>query len=216
MARVISLLAAMLAVAMLQPRPAFAETYPARPIKIIAGTLAGGQSDRIARLVGQDLEKLWNVPIVIENRAGADGTIAGELVAHAPPDGYTLLLAGQSNLVLVTAQGRSLRYDAVKDFAPIGRVAGVPLVLAVNARLPATDIAQLIVLARVRPGALTYGSTGIQSRLAAELLKATEHLDILEIPCKGVPPAVADLLSGRIDLLFCDLSVAAPMPKPEP
>lgn len=186
-----------------------AQTYPARPVRIVAGTAAGGQSDRLARLVAQGLEKLWGEAVVVEARAGADGTIAADAVAHAPADGYTLLLAGQSNLALVAAQGRSLRYDPIADFTPIGRIARVPLVLAVSARVPATTLAQLIAVARVHPGALTYGSTGVQSRLAAELLKAAENLDIVEVPYKGLPPALTDLLAARIDMLFLDLSIAA-------
>lgn len=203
-------IAALLAFAMLPPQSSAAQGYPERPVRIAAGTAAGGQSDRLARLVAQGLEKLLRESVVVEARAGADGTIAAEAVAHAPADGYTLLLAGQSNLALVVAQERSLRYDPVADFAPIGRIARVPLVLAINPRVPATTVAELVSIAKAAPGTLTYGSTGIQSRLAAELFKAAEDLDIVEVPYKAVPAALTDLLAARIDMVFGDLSILAP------
>ena len=157
MQRVNMSIAALLAFAMLSPQVSAAQGYPERPVRIVAGTAAGGQSDRLARLVAQGLEKLWGESTVVEARAGADGTIAAEVVAHATADGYTLLLAGQSNLALVAADGRSLRYDPVADFAPIGRIARVPLVLAINASTRATTVAELITIAKAAPGALTYG-----------------------------------------------------------
>ena len=209
MYRLASLLLASLALASLWPRPALAETYPARPIKIVAGTLPGGQSDRLARLVGEPLAQLYGQPVVIENRAGADGTIAADAVAHAAPDGYTLLLAG-SNLALVAARPTTVAYDPVTAFAAVGRIAYVPLVLAINARMAAATLADLIAIAKSRTGHLTYASTGSQTRLAGELLKASAHVDIIEVPYKGAPPALADLLAERIDMMFVDLSIVLP------
>jgi tripartite-type tricarboxylate transporter receptor subunit TctC len=203
-------IAALLAFAMLPPQTSTAQGYPERPVRIVAGTAAGGQSDRLARLVAQGLEKLWSASIVVEARGGADGTMAAESVARAPADGYTLFMGGQSNLALVVAQGRSLRYDPVADFAPIGRIARVPLVLAINAGTRATTLAELISIAKAARGTLTYGSTGMQSRLAAELLKAAAGVDIVEIPYKGTSPALADLLAARIDMVFFDASIVAP------
>jgi tripartite-type tricarboxylate transporter receptor subunit TctC len=137
--------------------------------------------------------------------------IAAETVARATPDGYTLLIGGQSNLALAAVQGGShLRYDPVADFAPIGRVARVPIMLAVNSGVKATSLAQLVDQAKARPGALTYGSTGMLTRLGAELLKSAEGLEILEIPYKSQPSALADLFAGRIDMMFNDLSALVP------
>lgn len=203
-------IAAVGAFALLLAQQGHAQRYPERPVRIVAGTAAGGQSDRLARLVAKGLEKLWGDPIVVEARGGADGTIAAEAVAHAPADGYTLFMGGQSNLALVVAQGRSLRYDPVADFAPIGRIARVPLVLAVNAGNRATTLAELIAIAKAEPGVLTYGSTGMQSRLAAELLKAAAQVDIVEVPYKSSPAALTDLLAARIEMVFFDASVVAP------
>ena len=210
MRRLARLLVAGLCCGMVHAPAGAAEAYPAHPIKIVAGTAAGGQSDRLARLVGKHLGDLLGQPAAVDNRTGADGMIAAEYVAQAPADGYTLLVAGQSSLVLAAAQGRNLRYDAISDFAPIGRVAYVPLVLAVNASLPATTIEQLIATAKARPGALTYGTSGMVSRFATELLKASQQIDLLEIPYKSVPAAITDLLAGRIDMMFLDLSLVAP------
>lgn len=204
------LLLGWLSLGVLHAQSGTAETYPVRPIKIVAGTAAGGPSDRLARLVGKHLGDLLGQPVTIENRAGADGMIAAEYVAQAPADGYTLLIAGQSSLVLAAAQGRNLRYDSINDFAPIGRIARVPLVLAVNSSLSATTIDQLIAIAKARPGTLTYGSSGMVSRFATELLKASAQIDVLEIPYKSVPAAIVDLLAGRIDMMFLDLSLVAP------
>ncbi|HET7031735.1 MAG TPA: tripartite tricarboxylate transporter substrate binding protein [Casimicrobiaceae bacterium] len=198
--------ATLLAVALLHPSPGAAQTYPERPVRIIASTAAGGQSDRLARLVAEALERGWGQPVVVEARAGADGMIAAEYVARAPADGYTLLVGGQSNLALVAAQGRPIRYDPIVDFATIGRIARVPLVLAVSIRIPATTVTGLVSIAKAQPGTLSYASTGMQSRLAAELFKASEGLAIVEVPYKGLPAALADLLSARIDLGFFDAS----------
>ena len=211
MTRVTPLLVTLLGCALLQPDRGLAQSYPVRSVSIVSGTAAGGQSDRIARLVAQYLAELWRLPVVVENRAGADTTIAAESVAHATPDGYTLLIGGQSNLVLAAVQGGShMRYDPIADFAPIGRVARVPLVVAVNSSMKATTIAQLVDYAKAHPGAVTYASTGMVTRLGAELLKAAEGLDILEVPYKSQPSALADLLTGRIDMMFIDLSVVVP------
>jgi tripartite-type tricarboxylate transporter receptor subunit TctC len=202
--------AVLLALVLLHAHAGMAQGYPERPVKIVAITAVGGQSDRLARLVAEGLDRVWRERVVVEPRPGADGTIAAESVAHAQADGYTLLLGGQSNLALVAAQGRALRYDPIADFAPIGRIARVPLVLAISVGVPATTVGELVSVAKARPGTLSYASTGIQSRLAAELFKAAEGLDIVEVPYKGMPAALADLLAARIDMGFFDASAVAP------
>jgi tripartite-type tricarboxylate transporter receptor subunit TctC len=189
-----------------------AQVLPASSIRIIVGQTPGGQSDLLARLVGEHLSRLARQPVVIDNRAGAGGTIGADMVAQAPPDGSTLLFAGSSNLVLAAALGEPLRYDPTADFAPLGRVAHVPLVLVVHSKVEATTLAELIAVAKARPGALTYGSvgSGAMTRLAVELLKTSAGIDILEVPYRGVAPALADLLAGRIDMMFFDLALVAP------
>jgi tripartite-type tricarboxylate transporter receptor subunit TctC len=180
-------------------------------VRIVAGTAPAGRAIGSRGSSRKGLEKLWSASVVVEARGGADGTIAAESVARAPADGYTLFMGGQSNLALVVAQGRSLRYDPVADFAPIGRIArGAAGARRQRAAIGRTTLAELIAIAKAAPGTLTYGSTGMQSRLAAELLKAAAGVDIVEVPYKSSPAALADLLAARIEMVFFDASVVAP------
>ncbi len=211
--RLALILLALCGVTALSPQLGMSQPLPAKPIRIVVGQTPGGQSDLLARLVGQHLARLLEQPVVIENRAGAGGTIGAELVAQAPADGSTLLFAGSSNLVLAMAlAGPTLRYDSVTDFAPVGRVAHVPLGLFVSPGAGASTLDELIRTARARPGALTYGSvgSGAMTRLAVELLKSSAGIDILEVPYKGSAPALGDLLAGRIDMMFFDIALVAP------
>lgn len=203
---------AMGALALLASGSGTAQPYPERPVRMVVGNTPGGQSDLLARLIGEHLARHWGQPVVIDNHAGAGGTIGAGLVAGSNPDGYTLLLAGSSNLVLAKALGNDLRYDPTGDFAPIGRIAHVPLGLVVGPAVQATTVPQLIAIAKARPGELTYASvgSGAMTRLAAELLKASAQIDILEVPYRGTAPAVADLLAGRVDMMFFDMSIVAP------
>ena len=131
---------------------ASAPAYPSRPIRIITGQQAGTPSDVIARVLGEKLSELTGQPVVIENHPGAGGTIGAELAAKAAPDGYTLLLAGHSNLVLAMAAGTDQRYNAMRDFAPVGRIASVPFALAVNRKVPVNSVPELVAYARAHPG----------------------------------------------------------------
>jgi len=203
---------ALAAVASLFAQQGLAQALPANPIRIVVAQTPGGQSDLLARLVGEHLGKLVKQRVVIENRPGAGGTIGAEMVSQSQADGSTLLFAGSSNLVLAAAIGEPLRYDPTTDFAPLGRVAHVPLALAVNSKVAATTLTELITSAKARPGALTYGSVGkgAMTRLAVEVLKASAGVDILEVPYSGTAPALTDLLAGRIDMMFFDLALLAP------
>lgn len=186
--------------------------YPSRPIKIIVPNAPGGPNDFLSRIVGQKLSELWGQPVVAENRPGAGGTIGVDLVAKAPPDGYTIVMGGSSTLAVAPGLYAKLPYDPLRDLAPVANVAFVPFVLAVNANVPARTVRELIELARSKKGLLTYGSSGIgsMSNLATELLKATTGADILQVPYKGAAPIVAAIVSGEIDMAFADLAVAAP------
>lgn len=186
--------------------------YPSRPIKIIVPNAPGGPNDFLSRIVGQKLSELWGQPVVAENRPGAGGTIGVDLVAKAPPDGYTIVMGGSSTLAVAPGLYAKLPYDPLRDLAPVANVAFVPFVLAVNANVPARTVRELIELARSKKGLLTYGSSGIgsMSNLAMELLKATTGADILQVPYKGAAPIVAAIVSGEIDMAFADLAVAAP------
>jgi tripartite-type tricarboxylate transporter receptor subunit TctC len=191
---------------------ALAQTFPAKPVRLITGHAPGGQSDRLARLIGPKLAGLWGQPVVVESRVGAAGTISAALVAKAPADGYTLLMCSSSNLAFAAVLNKDLGYDPLRDFSMIGRIASVPTVLVVASWVPASSITELVTYARAHPGRLTAGSSGkgSSSGFALELLKAAAGIDILEIPYSGLAPAVMAVLSGQIDMVFAELSLVRP------
>ncbi|HET7033439.1 MAG TPA: tripartite tricarboxylate transporter substrate-binding protein [Casimicrobiaceae bacterium] len=188
---------------------AHADSYPSRPIRLIVAQAPGGQNDAIARMLAPALSDALKQPIVIENRGGVGGTIGADVVAKAPPDGYTLLLGGSNNLAIAVSLHRNLPYNPVRDFVPVRGIARISYALAVNANVPARTVDDLVTYARANPGRLTYGSggNGSTSGLAAELFKSVAGIDIVQIPYKGSAPAVADLVSGNVDIMFADLAL---------
>ena len=197
---------------MLFPGAAQSQAYPSRPIRIVVGQQPGVPSDILARLVAEKLAELWKESVVVENRPGASGMIGAELTAKAPADGHTLLMASHSNLVLAKATGANLRYDPLADFAPIGRIAYVPFVLAVYQKVPATTIPELVAFARRHPGQLTYATagSGTMGQLGIELLKAAAGVDLLAVHYKGAGSAIQDVIAGRVDMILADHAVVAP------
>lgn len=187
-----------------------AETYPAKPIRLVVGYAPGAQSDAIGRLAALRLGALLDTSVIVENRPGANGTIGLDSVARSPADGYTLALAGGGSLTLAPVLDRNVRFDAQKDFAPLARLARVPLVLAARQGLPVKNAAQLLEHARRHPGRLTYGAGGASAQLAIELLKVSTGIDVLTVNYKGTAPALLDVLAGRVDLVTADASAIAP------
>ena len=185
--------------------------YPSRPIKVIVPNALGGPNDIVIRIVGQKLLELWKQPVLIESHPGMGGTIAMELVAKAPPDGYTLSLTGSAQLAVAPGLYAKLAYDPLRDFRPVISVASVPFALSVNINVPAKTVGELIELAREKKGVLTYGSsgTGSMSNLSTELFKSITGTDILQVPYKGAAPILTALITGEIDMAFADLSVVA-------
>ena len=202
------ILLAFAAAAMSAPRLVAAEDYPARPVKVVVGQSAGSAADSIARAIAETLSDLWQQPVTVENKGGAAGTIAADLVAKAPADGYALLLGGQGNLVIAATLEPALRYDPTRDLAPIGRLARTPFFLVMNAGVPAKTLPELVAYAKANPGKLTYISygDGSVSRVAFEWLKTAAGIDMLEIPYKGAALAMADLLAGRVDIGLNDFA----------
>jgi tripartite-type tricarboxylate transporter receptor subunit TctC len=185
--------------------------WPQRAITLVAGNLPGSATDNVARLVAETLETQLGVSVVVENRAGAGGKIAAEVVAKATPNGYTLLVAGGSNLVMAAAMDPDLRYDPVQDFVPIGRYVQVPFGFAVNAQVPARTLSELAALARKDPGRLTYVSLGAATTMGfgmAKFLKET-GTDMLGVEYKGSTSATPDVLAGRVDVLFTEIGALA-------
>ncbi len=187
--------------------PVLAQTYPARPIRVIAPFPAGGGTDLIARSIAQKLSLAWGPQVVVDNRSGAGGMIGSELVARAAPDGYTLLITSSSTHVISPHLARKPLYDPLTDFAPVILIASAPNVLVVHPSVPARSVRELIELAKKRPGALNYASngSGTLSHLPGELFKLQTGINLVHIPYKGGPPAVVDLVAGQVSVLFSAL-----------
>jgi tripartite-type tricarboxylate transporter receptor subunit TctC len=182
---------------------AAAQSYPNRPIHIVAPFPAGGGYDFLSRLIAPEMTKTFGQPVIVENKSGANGNIGTDAVAKSPADGYTLLMGGNSPLALNVSLYK-LPYDPVKDFAPISRVATQPNLLAAHPKVPVKSVAELVQYAKANPGKLTYGSAGNGSpqHLAAELLKQMAGIDMLHVPYKGAAPNAAALLAGEVSIAF--------------
>jgi tripartite-type tricarboxylate transporter receptor subunit TctC len=193
----------------------YAQSYPARPIKLVVPQAPGGHSDAIGRIVGPKLAEILQQPVVIDNRGGAGGTIGAEAVARAPRDGYTLLLGGSNSLAIAAAMAGDVRYDPLRDFVPIGGMATVPYALAVRAGVPAETLRELLAYARANPGRLNYGSSGVgsTSSLAVEWIKSAAVVDIVHVPYRVTSQALFALLNGQIDIVVTDLSLLVPHAK---
>lgn len=186
------------------------EAYPSRPIKLVVPYAPGGPADLLARMVGEKLSTRLGQPVVIENKPGAGGHTGGELVAKAPADGYTLMLGTIAHNGAVKLY-KNLRYDPLNDLQPVILIAESPSVLLVNQNVPAKSVAELLALARSKPGQLTYGSAGNGSamHMAAELFKYMTHIDYVHVPYRGGGPAMTDLLGGQITMTFDSLGTAS-------
>lgn len=191
---------------------AFAQTYPVKPIRIIAAQSAGGVTDALARTFAQKFTAAWKQPVVVENRAGAGGAIGTEVAVRAAPDGYTLLLSSAGPIVINPSLYPALGYDPLRTLVPITFIASSALVLVTHPLVPATTVKQLISLARSQPGKLTYGSGGSGSppHLTAELFKTEAAVDLTHIPFKGSAPSVLALVGGQIDLSFSTVVIVLP------
>ncbi|MEI7968316.1 MAG: tripartite tricarboxylate transporter substrate binding protein [Betaproteobacteria bacterium] len=191
-------------------RGGFAQTYPSRAIRLIVPYPAGGATDFIGRNLGAALAERLGQPVVVDNRPGATTSVAAEALARAPADGYTLMLADTATLATNPSLYHKLPYDPLRDFVPIARVARIPLILVVAAESPPVSVGSLLQAARVRPGAMTYGSPGLGSphHLATELFRRRAGIDVRHVPYRGAAPVLQDLIGGRIDFAFLDLPTA--------
>ena len=192
-----------------------AETYPSRPVTIVAPYAAGGGADLIARLMAQKLAERFGQSFVVENRLGAGGVIAASSVAKATPDGYTLFMGASTQLAIQVTLHKTLPYDPAADFAPVALVASVPFVLIVNPSLPVHSVTELIALAKQKPGQLSFGSSGVGGppHLFTELLKTMTGIEMTHIPYKGTAQAMTDVIAGHVPIIFSDLAPAIPQLK---
>ena len=202
------------ALLMAAPVPAAAQQhYPSRPITLIVPFAAGGSTDAIARVVAEALRGPLGQPVVIDNRGGAGGSIGTAAIAKAAPDGATIGMGTASTLAINPAAYRSLPYDIAADLAPVGLIAQVPNVIAVNPKLPVKTVAELVALAKAQPGKLAYGSAGngSVSHLMGEQFRVATGTDIIHVPYRGVGPALSDAVGGQIQILFDNLPTSLPL-----
>jgi tripartite-type tricarboxylate transporter receptor subunit TctC len=190
-----------------------ADNYPTRPINLIIPFAAGGPTDIVGRVMGARMGQILGQTIVVEDRAGAGGNIGADFVAKANNDGYTLLFATVSTNAINPGLYKHMPYDAVKDFAPVGRVGVTPTLLMVNPSIPATDVKSLVALLKASPGKYNYGSSGVGSilHLCGEEFKTMTGVDIVHVPYKGSAPMDVDLMGGQIAMAFDATPTALPM-----
>jgi len=189
---------------------AFAQNWPAKPVRVVVPFAPGGTADTLGRIVANKLSESFGQSFVVENRAGAGGIIGSELVAKSAPDGYMLVVSGVASHAVAPALSAKLPFDPVKDFTHIALFGGPPSVFAIHPSIPAKTLKEFIALAKAQPGALTYGSpgNGTQGHLIAELLKQTAGINIAHVPYKGASGAVTDLIAGHIHAVSTTLTTA--------
>jgi len=195
---------------------AHADDYPSRQIRLIVPFAPGGGTDVLARIVGQRLSEKWGKAVIVENQPGASGSIGSKAVERAAPDGYTLVMASTGALMsLATFYDKDGPFDVNAHFSPVTLVADPPYVITASAKLPVKNVADLIALAKSKPGQLTFGSSGVgaASHLSGELFQKEAGVELLHVPYKGTGAAVTDLVSGRIDIMFAPPQTVDPLVK---
>src|SRR6266480_4160082 len=202
--------AAMFPIALLAS--AQAPTYPDKPIRIVVPFPVGGVADTFGREIGRKLTEAWGQPVVIDNRTGAGGNIGADIVAKSVPDGYTLVIGNIGTHAVNVSLLPVMPFDPIKDFTPIVHLLDAEGLLVVNPSIKATTVPELIALARVQPGTLSYGSAGVgtTSHLAGELFKSMTKVDIVHVPYKGNVPAITDLLGGQTSMIFATMPTVLP------
>jgi tripartite-type tricarboxylate transporter receptor subunit TctC len=191
---------------------AYAQSYPAKPIRFLVGFAAGGATDVSARMLGQKLAEALGQPVIVENRPGSGGLLATDAVAKAAADGYTLLMMPAADAVQPAVR-KKLPYDLERDFAPVGRVVTGPWVVVVHPSVPARNVRELVALAQNNPGKLNYGTSGVGSsaHLANELFNSMARVKIVHVPYKGVSEGVTATAAGQIDMIIASITAARPM-----
>ena len=204
------MLKTLLAVLCLAAPAAFAQTYPSKPITLVVSFAAGSGTDSVARIVGQKLSERLKQPVVVENRAGANGQIAADYVKNAKPDGYTLWMTTNTTHSANPSLYKELRYDPVKDFTPIVLAGELPFALVVNNDLPVKNLKEFMAYARANPGKISYATPNSTSLVGSETMRTMGKLDMVAIPYKSSPQALTDTMSGQIQMYMVDLGSGLP------
>jgi len=210
MRRLYAVLAAAAAAATLFAVTVRAEDYPTRPITITAVFGPGSASDTICRIIADPLSKALGQPVVVEDRPGADGALAALYVHHQPADGYSILMATNSPLSADPFLHKDVNYDPIKDFVPITRVGSFTLMLVVNPKLPIHSVKELVAYAKAHPGELSFASGNTAGIVAGDILAKWAGISILHVPYKSTPPALEDIIGGRVSMMFADFTTAMP------
>jgi tripartite-type tricarboxylate transporter receptor subunit TctC len=191
--------------------PSFAQDFPAHPIKLLVGAPPGGTTDLLARTIGNEMAKTLGQAVVVENRGGAGGNLAADVVAKSPADGYTLLMCFTSHSINASLY-KKLPFDPEKDFTPIALIARAPSLLVANPAVKANNAAELIALAKAAPGKLNFaiGGTGSSLHLAGDMLKSMAGIDITNVSYKGTAPALNDVIAGHVELMFISVLTGSP------
>ena len=195
--------------------PASAQKYPLKPVRIVVPYAAGGPLDENARALGQKLTSRWGQPVLVDNRGGSGGAVGAELVAKAPPDGYTLLLGNGGPITVYPHLRKKRQYDPERDLEPVTFMLSSPMLLLVHPSTPIRSVRDLVRIAKGRPNGLTYASAGVGNfqHLSMELLQSLAGITMVHVPYKGAAPAFVDLLSGQVDLMFANILGALPQVK---
>ena len=188
--------------------PAFAQTYPSKPVKLVVPFPAGSATDQVARLTGQQLQEGLGQPFIIENKPGAQGAIAAAEVAKAAPDGYTILVTTNTTQAANVSLFKKLSYDPVKDFSPVARLGTTSFVLMVKPEFPARTLKEFVAYVKTQPGRFSAGHGSAGSQVSAAMLKSMAGLDVVAVPYKGIPQAVTDVIGGSLTYTFVDLGNA--------
>ena len=210
--RYLHFFAALLCSAPLAAVAAETPAYPVKPIRFIVTFAAGGGTDIFARAIAQKFTETWGQPVIVDNRAGGNGNIGTDIVAKAPPDGYTILLTTNATIV-INPHLQKLPYDPVRDFEPVSEVAALPFVLVAHPSLAAKSVPELITLAQARPGQLNYGSSGGGggAHLSGEMMQTLAGIRMTHVPYKGAAPALIALLSGEVQFMFVSILTVTPL-----
>jgi tripartite-type tricarboxylate transporter receptor subunit TctC len=204
------MLAAVSAAAAIATAPAFAQSYPAKPITIVVPFAAGSGTDQQARAYAQAITAEYKIPVVVDDRAGASGFIASQYVAKAAPDGYTILMTTNTTHAANEHLFKKLPYDPVKDFTPVALLSKGHMLLLVQPSSPIKSVGDLVAAARKNPGKLNFGSGSSSSRVASEMLKQMAGVEMTNVPYKSNPMAITDLIGGQVDFMFADAPTALP------
>lgn len=186
--------------------------WPLKPVRLVVSSSAGGPYDDVARALGPRLTEIWGQPVVVENRAGAGGTIGAAYVAKAVPDGYTMMLGNAGPMAINPLLQKKLPYDTQRDFMPVTLIMSAPMVLVVHPSMPVKTVRDMMALATAKPGRVNYGSAGVGNlqHLGMELLLSMAHGKMNHVPYKGAAPALVDLIAGQVDLMFANIVGALP------